>query len=283
MHLKNSESHQRKNPIAVIKVGGDMVLQDSDRLALASNINDLLKSGWRCVVLHGGGPQLNVLQQIHGLTPHKIEGRRITSLSDLKVVKQALCGEVNVDLVSALVGQGISAFGCHGASGQLIKASKRPPMDLGPKGVVDFGEVGDVVKIKTKILDTLLEAEQVPVIASLGIDDQGRVFNINADTTVAAIASALRADLLILSTKVGGIFENIDKPETRIPKVSPKIAERLIDDQIITDGMIPKVRESLGLLTKGVAKIAITNAANSGGFLKIAQGSKRIGTILVRD
>lgn len=281
--MKKPELPAIDYPIAVVKVGGDMVLQDSDKLGLASNINDLLRAGWRCVVLHGGGPQLNALQEIHGIVPHKIDGRRVTTIDDLTVVKQALCGEVNVDLVSALLAQGIAAFGCHGASGGLVKARKRPPMDLGAKGVIDFGEVGDVDDINTELLHTLLEAGQVPVIASLGINEAGRIFNINADTTVAAIAGALRADLLVLSTKIGGIFADIERPETRIGQVSPKIAERLIDDQIITDGMIPKVRESLALLKRGVARIAITNAAEVGAFLRIAEGSTTIGTVLVKD
>jgi len=154
-------------PLAVVKVGGDMLLEGEQRTALAQNVKDLVAAGWRCIVLHGGGPQLNTLQKLHGLVPNKVAGRRITGLDDLLVVKQALCGEVNVDLVSALLSVGVAAFGCHGASGLLIEAEKRPPMDLASYGLVDFGEVGDVVGINLALLDALLDAEQVPVIASL--------------------------------------------------------------------------------------------------------------------
>ena len=270
-------------PIAVIKVGGDMLLNSDDRLGFALNVKDLVDAGWSCVVLHGGGPQLNILQELYGLVPTKIDGRRITGEADLQVVKQALCGEVNVDLVSALIGQNLAAFGCHGASGRLIQAEKRPPINMGEHGVIDFGEVGDVVGINIQLIHALLNAEQVPVIASLGVNKEGRVFNINADNTVAAIAKALSADLLILSTKIGGIFKDINNSESRIPIVTPALVKVLIDEKIITDGMIPKVQESLDLLNNGVKSIVIANASIKGGFLTLANGNDHFGTRLMND
>lgn len=270
-------------PIAVVKVGGDMLLSHVDRLGFAANIKDLIDADWNCVVLHGGGPQLNTLQKLHGLVPTKIDGRRITGDADLNVVKQALCGEVNVDLVSSLIEQGLDAFGCHGASGKIIQAEKRPLMDMGEHGMVDFGEVGDVVGINVSLIEVLLKAEQIPVIASLGVNNMGRVFNINADNTVSAIARALNADLLILSTQIGGIFKDINKPESRIANVTPTLVKALIAEKIITDGMIPKVQESLNLLNEGVASIVIANASVKGGFLALANGNDHFGTRLVRD
>jgi acetylglutamate kinase len=272
-----------KKPIAVIKVGGDMLLNPSDRAGFASNVKDLSDAGWSCVVLHGGGPQLNKLQALHGLVPTKIEGRRITGEADLLVVKQALCGEVNVDLVASLLAQGVNAFGCHGASGGLIRASRRPPMQFDGHGSVDMGEVGDVEKINLELLDGLLKMNLVPVVASLGVDQNGRVFNINADTTVAAIASALKADVLILSTMIGGIYKDISDKQSRLSKVTPSSASELISSGIISDGMIPKVQESLALLSQGVGSIVITNAAEKGGFLAISEGDNSIGTRLIRD
>lgn len=270
-------------PIAVIKVGGDMLLNQADRKGFAENLKDLINAGWRCVVLHGGGPQLNILQKIHGLTPIKIEGRRVTGDADLLVVKQALCGEVNVDLVASLLGSGVNAFGCHGASGLIIEARKRPPMVFPNRGEVDMGEVGDVVQINANLIQGLLSMGVVPVIASLGVSAQGRVFNINADTTVSAIARALKAKLLILSTMVGGVFEDISDKDSRISEMSPSSAEALIDNGIITDGMIPKVRESLALLSQGVGSIAIANAATKGTFLAISRGEDSVGTRLIQD
>jgi acetylglutamate kinase len=271
-----------KKPIAVIKVGGDMLLNPADRAGFASNVKDLSDAGWSCVVLHGGGPQLNTLQTLHGLLPTKIEGRRITGEADLLVVKQALCGEVNVDLVASLLAKGVNAFGCHGASGWLIRASKRPPMEFSSHGFVDMGEVGDVDKINLDLLYGLLRMDLVPVVASLGVDQNGRIFNINADTTVAAIARALKADVLILSTMVGGIYKDINDKQSRLSEVTPSSASELISSGIISDGMIPKVQESLALLSHGVGSIVITNAAEKGGFLAISKGDNSIGTRLIR-
>lgn len=270
---------QKSKPIAVIKVGGDMLLSSDDRSRFAENVFDLLNAGWQCVVLHGGGPQVNQLQESLGLKATKIEGRRITKDADLMVVKQALCGQVNVDLTATLIAKGVSALGLHGASGAIIQATKRPPMDMGSQhGIIDFGQVGDVVAINTDLIHTLLNANLVPVIASLGVSLEGNVFNINADTTVSAIACALNADLLIMSTNVGGIFADINDPTSRITKLTPDMAENLIQQEIITDGMIPKVRESIALLTKGVTTIVVANAAINGVFLSLAEGNEQFGT-----
>lgn len=270
-------------PLAVIKVGGDMLLNKEDRRGFASNLKDLIDAGWHCVVLHGGGPQLNALQEVHGLVSNKIDGRRVTTDADLQVVKQALCGEVNVDLVASLLGSGVKAFGCHGASGQLIQAEKRPPMSFPNQGLVDMGQVGDVTHINTDVIHGLLTMNLIPVIASLGVNNGGQVFNINADTTVAAIASALKADLLILSTMVGGIFKKLGDEKSRLAEVTPSSAAELIGNGTITDGMIPKVQEALALLSRGVGSIAIANAAKKGSFLALSKGDGSIGTRLIRD
>jgi acetylglutamate kinase len=210
-------------PVAVVKVGGDVLLGQVERDGIAANVKDLVDNGWRVVLLHGGGPQTNRLQEKHGLTANKVAGRRITSEADLVVVKQAICGEVNVDLMQTLQAVGINAFGCNGASGKMVTAVKRPPTVVsgGPAEPVDFGEVGDVVSVNAKLINGLTDLGVVPVIATLGVEaDSGRVYNINADTTVVQIAKALKADLLLLTTAVGAIYRDLSQPETRISKVN---------------------------------------------------------------
>jgi acetylglutamate kinase len=270
-------------PIAVIKVGGDVVLDEDQAVGLAKNVKDLIANGWRVVLLHGGGPQVNRLQQVQGLKPNKVSGRRITSLQDLEVVKQAVCGEVNVTLMQYLQHQGVNAFACNGASGKLITAQKRPPIVVSGAGdkPIDFGEVGDVVSINTELLNHLLSLNLTPVIATLGVEqNSGRVFNINADTTVVEIARALKADLLLLTTAVGAIFEDLDKPETRIAQVNTEQARSLIQQGIIQGGMIPKVEEALKVLQQGVNKIAIVSPQQSGAFLAVANNQPTMGTII---
>lgn len=270
-------------PVAVVKVGGDVLLGKPERDGIAANVKDLVDNGWRVVLLHGGGPQTNRLQEKHGLTANKVGGRRITSEADLVVVKQAICGEVNVELAQTLQQVGINAFGCNGASGKMVTAVKRPPTVVSGGGPdpVDFGEVGDVVDVNAKLLTGLTELGVVPVIATLGVEaDSGRVYNINADTTVVQIAKALKADLLLLTTAVGAIYRDLDQPETRISKVNVEQAEALIEEGVIQGGMIPKVEEAITVLKDGVKNIAIVGPQIKGAFLDVAKGEGSKGTVI---
>lgn len=269
--------------IAVIKVGGDVLLDQQEREGLAQNIADLRSHGWQVVLLHGGGPQVNDLQAKYGLIPNKVAGRRITSGEDLVVVKQAIAGEVNVNLTSELIKAGLPAFGCHGASGQLIQAEKRPPVVVTGAGPdpIDFGEVGDVTGINSELLKGLLALDVIPVIATLGVTEQGRIFNINADTTVVQIARELKANLLLLTTGVGAVFKDLKQPETRIKQVNREQAKSLIDEGVIQGGMIPKVEEAMKLLSEGVNSIAIVSGRNPGAFISVANGTGESGTRIV--
>jgi acetylglutamate kinase len=270
--------------IAVIKVGGDVLEDQTESSGLAQNISQLREQGWSVVVLHGGGPQVNRLQSCHGLVPNKVAGRRITSTQDLLVVKQAIAGEVNVNLVAELTKQGLPAFGCHGASAGLIKANKRPPVIVSGGGdqPIDFGEVGDVQSINATLLNGLLALDVIPVIATLGINDEGRVFNINADTTVVQIAKALKAKLLLLTTQVGGVFKDLHDPSSRIQQVDTVQANALIKDGVIQGGMIPKVEEAMTLLNEGVETIAIVSGKVVGAFLAVADGTGEHGTRIIK-
>jgi len=276
----NSGSDSRS--LAVIKVGGDILLDEIQRSGLAKNIIGLLNENWRVVVLHGGGPQLSAMQSRCGIEPRKVAGRRVTSQEDLVLVKQVLCGQVNVDLVSLMQAHGVNAFGCHGASGKLIQANKRPPIKVSGGGSepIDFGQVGDVTLINTELLHSLLSADLVPVIASLGINANGDVFNINADTTVVQIARQMSAELLVFVTSIGGIFQDIKDPASRFTELDETTARRYINSGIIVEGMIPKVEEALSLLTSGVGTVAIVDTRDPSAFTSIAKGNVDYGTLI---
>ena len=269
-------------PLAVIKVGGDILLDDRQCIGITKNILRLIENNWRVVLLHGGGPQVSEMQARVGIQPRKVAGRRITSEADLVLVKQVLCGQVNVDLVSVLQAQGVNAFGCHGASGKLIVAARRPPIRVSGGGLelIDFGEVGDVTAINTTLLGRLLAADQIPVIASLGINHSGEVFNINADTTAAQIARQMSARLLIFVTSIGGIFKDIKDPASRFTHLDAVTARQHIDNGIIVGGMIPKVEEALSLLESGVDTIAIADSRDGQAFSNIAAGKRHHGTLI---
>lgn len=267
--------------VVVVKVGGDVLQDEHERVGLGKNVRALLDDGVRVVVLHGGGPQVTALQERTGLQEHKVGGRRITSAQDLVVVEQAICGEVNVGLTLALAAAGVNAFGCHGASGRLIRAVKRPPRAVSGAGStpVDFGEVGDVTGIASDVLFGLLELGLVPVIATLGVSEDGaRAFNINADTTSVQLAKALSADALLLVTKVGGIYRDLADKGSRVTKVSAKEARQMIQDGVIAGGMIPKVEEALSVLGDGVGSIVVVGAAEEGAFTRALRGEGTAGT-----
>lgn len=270
-------------PIALVKVGGDVV-EDADHLAgLADNLVSLQAAGYRVVVVHGGGPQVTALQTSLGQTAVKVAGQRVTSSADLYAVTACLAGVVNVTLCAALVKAGVRAFGCHGASGAMIAAGKRPPVDVRGHGVVDYGEVGDVSHVDTRALHALLDAGCVPVVATLGIEPStGRVLNINGDTAAAAVASALPATLVVLVTAVGGVFKDRHDPSTRLSSLTVAEAKALIEQGVIVDGMIPKVEEALGLLTSSVQTTAIVSGKTPGAFVAVAHGDGSCGTRFVK-
>ena len=273
------------SPLVVIKVGGDVLLNDAQREGLAANVVDLVGSGARVVVLHGGGPQVTALQQRLGLKTKKVAGQRVTSVDDLAVVVQAICGEVNVGLTCLLLRAGVRAFGLHGASGGVVQARRRPPVRVAHEGeLVDYGEVGDVTHIDAALILHLVDAKLVPVIATLGVDPAaGRPLNINADTTAARLAQALHADLLLLVTAVGGVFRSLGDPDSRIDTLTPTSARQLIEAGVIQAGMIPKVEEALSLLDTGVGRVAILDAAQRGAFSSAVNGDGERGTVFRSD
>lgn len=281
---KSDASLTDNKPLAVIKIGGDVLLDESQRLGLVKNLQGILSQGWDVVMLHGGGPQVSTFQESLGLKAQKVAGRRITQPADLELVKQVICGQLNVDLVSLLQSHNINAFGCHGASGKLIVAERRPPIVMAGSGSekIDFGEVGDVKLINITVLQCLLKAGFLPVIATLGIGENGDIYNINADTTVTKLALEFQADLLIFVTGVGGIFADLNDPSTRFSELNKESAQHYIDSGVITDGMIAKVEEALSLVELGVGAIAITNTLNSDAFASMTRKETGFGTRIVR-
>ncbi len=271
-------------PIVVVKVGGDVLLDRAQREGLGVNIRALVDAGATVAVVHGGGPQVTALQDKLGLVPRKVAGRRVTQPDDLVVVTQAICGEVNVGLVCTLLAAGVPAFGTHGASCGLVLAERRAPVRVkGEKGLVDYGEVGDVVGIDAELIVGLFDMGLVPVIATLGVSPTGRVFNINADTTAVAIATALHADLLLMVTAVGGVLADLNDASSRIATLTKKTAKQLIKDGTISGGMIPKVEEVLSILNEGVGAVAILGAQHDGSFVSALRGDGVLGTRFTHD
>lgn len=264
----------------VVKLGGEVVA--GEFLApLAADIAELASS--RVVVVHGGGPQATALQKKLGQTPNIVGGRRITDRDTLDVMKMTVAGQVNVDLCRALVGAGARPVGLNGASARAIAAVKRPPRVVSGAGPdpIDFGHVGDVTGVNRELLGLLLENGYVPVLACLGADEKGEVYNINADVVANQVAIALEARALVLVSDVRGVLKDVADPSSRIPRLTVAEGTQAIADGTVKKGMIPKLEESFAAIKTGVRAVHIVGSLARGELAKEIASPGSVGTVLV--
>jgi acetylglutamate kinase len=237
----------------VVKLGGEVVASPQGQ-AVAQGIARLVEGGARICVVHGAGPQVSGLQQRLALPVRKVAGRRVTDEETLKVVKMAV-GQVNVDLCAALRRCGVRPVGLHGA----VFARRRPPRVYEGEGSepVDLGLVGDVTGVDLGLLELLLSDGRVPVLACLGVGDEGAVYNINADTVASGLSQALGAARLIMVSDLP-VLRDIKDRGSLIPALSAPGAEALLREGVAQGGMAVKIEEALAALRRGVGEVAIT-------------------------
>ncbi len=262
----------------VIKIGGE-VIGSGEAASLAQDIRQL---DARVAIVHGGGPQATALQKQLGLETKQVAGRRVTDAATLDVMKYVLAGKLNVDLVSILGAAGVNAVGLHGASAQVVRAVRRPPKVYEAGGeVVDMGFVGDVTGFNLALLETLWSAGYVPVIACLGADAEGGVYNINADMVGNQLAAALKADRLFLVTSAPGVLKDIKDPSSRLPRLTRAEARAAIVDGTVSGGMIPKLEEAMAVVDQGVGAIHILGKLAAGDLVRAVREPGSVGTTLV--
>jgi acetylglutamate kinase len=273
----------RERGTIVVKLGGDTLSVRERLVCVLDDLGVLQRRGARLVVVHGGGPQATELSKRLGIERRIVGGRRITDAATLEVMKMVLAGQVSVDLTLAMRSRGLLAVGLSGVSLGIIGAVKRPPRVVSGCGdePVDFGHVGDIVSVNTAPLMRLLDAGYIPVLNSLGGDDQGRAYNINADIAATRVARALSAAHLVLVTgKVAGVMRDPHDPASRIPRLTPDEARQAIADGTIRGGMIPKIEESLEVLDQ-VGAIHIAGSLGAGELLQALDAPGSVGTALV--
>jgi acetylglutamate kinase len=268
----------------VVKVGGEIV-RSPDLIPLAGDLVALRRAGHAVVVVHGGGPQVTDLQTRLGQEPQIIAGRRVTDAAALEVLKMAVAGSVNVDLCAAIVRAGGAPVGLHGASALAIRANRRPPTVVAGGGdlPIDFGLVGDVQGVNDALFELLLGAAYIPVVACLGADEAGAVYNINADAVASRLARALSASVLVLVTEVGAVLSNPADPSSRIARLAKSDAMRAIDAGVVRGGMIPKVTEGFLALEKGVRSVLIVGKLQEGDLARALTAPGSTGTLLTAD
>ncbi|HLK40823.1 MAG TPA: acetylglutamate kinase [Polyangiaceae bacterium] len=266
----------------VLKIGGEVVSSNHMR-AIAADVAAMSAHGEALVIVHGGGPQVTELQKRLGLSPTVVGGRRVTDAAALEAVKMAVAGQVNVDACAALVAAGARPVGLHGASALVVRASLRPPRvypGAGPDPI-DLGHVGDVVGVNADLIGMLCGAGYVPVVACLGADPSGRVYNINADTVANRMAVELDARAVVLVTDVPGVLRDVGDPRSRIERLDAAAARRAIADGTVTRGMIPKVEESLSALADGVKAVHVVGRLEPGELARALAHPGSVGTVLV--
>jgi acetylglutamate kinase len=266
----------------VLKVGGEVV-QGPHMAAIAGDVASMRKDGVPIVIVHGGGPQASELQKKLGQTPKIVGGRRVTDSGTLDVMKMIVAGRVNVDLCAALLGAGVKPVGLHGASSATVAAVRRPPKVVtgGGPDPVDFGFVGDVVGVNRDLVALLLGAGYVPVLACLGADTAGQVYNINADAVANQIAIRLDARALVLVTDVPAVLRDVADPSSRIEKLTVAEGRRAIEEGIVTKGMIPKLEESFDAIGQGVRAVHIVGRLGPGDLAQAVEKPGSVGTVLV--
>jgi acetylglutamate kinase len=276
-----------KGKTFVVKFSGKVTENKENLASLAEELALIHQVGIRVCVIHGGGKQLSQLAQKLGVAQTIIDGRRVTDDDTLELAKMIFAGKINTEILAALRQRGTDAVGLSGVDGDVISAVKRPPKEIknretGETKTVDFGNVGDVVKINEKLLKLLLENDYLPVISSLGADDEGQIFNINADTVAAEIAVKLQAEKLVLLSDVNGIYLNPDDEETKLSRVSIKEAQDMIENGTATGGMIPKLQSLIGLLNRGVKSAHIIGGNERNALLSEVFTDEGTGTMLTK-
>ncbi|MDM8528414.1 acetylglutamate kinase [Anaerolineales bacterium HSG24] len=201
------------------------------------------------ILVHGGGKEIRELQKRLGVEAQYIDGLRVTDAESLSIVKMVLAGRVNKRLVASLVTAGVDAFGMSGVDRSAVKAKKLHH----PKG--DLGQVGRVVSVRTEVFTHLLEEDVTPILSPICYGSDGMMFNVNADQVATAIAVALKADLLVFVSNVQGVLQN----QKLLPQLNTSQVKQFIENGVIKDGMIPKVKSALDAVEGGVSAVRITN------------------------
>jgi acetylglutamate kinase len=244
--------------VVVIKYGGHAMGDRAAAEDFAEDVVLLEQSGIKPIVVHGGGPQIGKMLEKLGIKSEFKGGLRVTDAATVEVVEMVLAGSINKQIVGWIGVEGGKAVGLSGKDGNMVTARKVTRTAIDPDSnierVVDLGFVGEPEHVNRAVLDQVLQAELIPVLAPVATGQDGQTYNVNADTFAGAIAGAMTAKRLLLLTDVPGV---LDKNKNLIPEMTIEDCRRLIADGTITDGMIPKIETCIYALEKGVEAVVI--------------------------
>ncbi len=257
----------------VVKYGGNAMINEGLKEAVISDLVLLTLVGINVVLVHGGGPEISDMLKRVGKEPKFINGLRYTDDETIEIVQMVLAGKTNKDLVNKIERIGGKAVGLCGIDGGMIKAHKL-------EGDADYGNVGEIYEVDTSIIKDNIEKGYIPVVSTVALgDDDASVYNINADTAACKIAIALGASNLLLLTDIRGVMRDVKDEDTLIPDIALDEVQGLIDEGVISGGMIPKVQCCVDAVKGGIAHTVILDGRISHSILIEMLSDEGIGTL----
>jgi acetylglutamate kinase len=256
----------------VIKYGGNAMEDPALADLFAQDVVLMRLVGMNPVVVHGGGPQISDLMRRLGKEPEFVDGLRVTDAETVDIVRMALVGKVNREVVASVNRHGSYAVGLSGEDAGLINVAARDEK---------LGFVGDIRRIDPSILERLIREELIPVVATVGVDDAGQAYNVNADTVAGAIAESLRAEKLVYLTNVAGMYGDLADEASLISRIDVDRLAALVDDGVLSEGMIPKARSCVEAVKSGVSRAHILDGRIPHALLLEFFTREGIGTMVV--
>lgn len=260
--------------VIVIKYGGNAMVSEELKQQVMQDLVLLWLIGIKVVLVHGGGPEITDTLKAVGKETQWVDGLRVTDKETAEIVQMVLAGKINKSLVNLLETKGGKAMGISGIDGQMIKAEVKDER---------LGFVGKITDVNVEPINDLLEKGYIPVVSTIGCDNQGNVYNINADTAAAFIAGKLNAERLITMTDIAGILRDKNDPSSLIGHIDTVGIRKLIEDGTISDGMIPKVQCCLDAIDMGVNRVIIMDGRVEHSLLIETLTDEGAGTMVAED
>jgi acetylglutamate kinase len=266
--------------VVVVKVGGS-IMDDEEALSqILADVVFMNYVGMQPIIVHGGGKAINDAMEKAGLVPQWVQGRRYTDERTLAIAEHVLCNQINKFIVNFINSQGCEAMGLHALSSVVLFAEKT--YLAGEDGRrIDLGMVGEVKSVNARLLQLLVQADAIPVIATIARDQAGGRLNVNADTAAGAVAAAMKAEKLVVVSDTHGIRSDPKDPDSRVPHLTLAQIQGMVNDGTISSGMLPKVEACITALQGGVTKAHIIDGRIPHSLLLEIYTEAGIGTEIV--
>ena len=262
--------------VIVVKYGGSAMIDDVLKEDVIQDVTLLKLVGFKPIIVHGGGKEISRWVQKVGMEPRFVNGLRVTDEDTMELAEMVL-GKVNKNLVQLVEKLGVRAIGISGKDGGLLKVNKK--LSNGE----DIGFVGEIKEVNARVIYDLLEKDFIPIICPIGLDDNNRTYNINADDAACAIARAMRAEKLAFLTDIEGVYADPKDPSTRITSLTTTEARKLMDEGVIGGGMLPKLNNCIDAIEHGVNKVHILDGRVPHSVLLEIFTDKGVGTAILND